>query len=261
MEPFRCSLSLPTLFPQDKIFNERQNVEKIRVLGIDTTAEYGSVALIEKERVVASATFEGGRKHSVQLFGAVESLLKNVNRALGDMDVFAVATGPGSFTGIRVGLAAVKGWAEALRKPVVGVSVLDAIAASCKPSTPWIVSVLNAQRGEFYAAFYNSPSAKDDYQLIGEPHLLKASEFQRTLQEKLLPEAAATLLTRGSQNMAPALRALGCGQYPLREVARPLAEVIGEMALRRKERNRDAPPGELAAFYLRRPDAEIHWKD
>ena len=234
---------------------------KIRVLGIDTTAEYGSVALVEKDRVVAAATFEGGRKHAVQLFGVVESLLKNMGRALGDMDVFAVATGPGSFTGIRVGLAAVKGWAEGLQKPVVGISVLDAIAASGEPSTPWIVPVLNAQRGDVYAAFYNSPSAKDDYQLIGEPHLLKASELQRTLQEKLPPEATATLLTRESQNMAPVLRALGCLQYPLQEVARPLAEVIGEMALRRKERNGPSHPGALSAFYLRRPDAEIQWKD
>ena len=117
-------------FPQTIAGRLNERLNEMKILGIDTTAGEGSVSLFAGGRPAATLTFEGGRKHSVNLFQAVEDLIRQAGCAFRDVDLISVARGPGSFTGIRVGLAAAKGWAEALGKPVVGVSVLDAMAAS-----------------------------------------------------------------------------------------------------------------------------------
>ena len=259
----------------------------MKILGIDTTAGEGSVSLFAGGRPAATLTFEGGRKHSVNLFQAVEDLIRQAGCAFRDVDLISVARGPGSFTGIRVGLAAAKGWAEALGKPVVGVSVLDAMAAdfSFSPSllnqgakqkanrgaTRWAVPVLDAERGELYAGFYRHSREDASRRTEGAPPeaespeiesiVLKVSEFPQRLREKFGEEARVTLLVRAGQRTGTALQQLGDGRYAVNQVRAPMAELVARLGEARFSGSGTGRPEALTAFYLRRPDAEIHWKD
>lgn len=120
------------------------------VLGVETTTPSGSVALLRAEadgdeEVVAELPLEA-RNYAASLFAATEAALAQAAIGLADVDLFAVADGPGSFTGERVGLTAVKGWIEALGKPAVNVSTLRAIGGP--------LAVLDAGRGEVYYGRY-----------------------------------------------------------------------------------------------------------
>ena len=233
----------------------------MRVLGIDTTSEQGSLAWIEKGEAPVTVSFEGGQKHSVHLFGAVERLLREQNRSLAEIDLFAVATGPGSFTGIRVGLAAVKGWAETLQKPVVGVSVLEAMVASGNPPTPWAVPIVNGGRGELYVAFFRSLAPGSEFRMEGEAMVIPGEEFLARYREKCSRQDDATLLTRAEEDLGATLNAIGCEGLLREEICRPLAQAVAALAGDRMNGQRVAPAEELRAFYIRRPDAELHWKE
>ncbi|MCZ6514999.1 MAG: tRNA (adenosine(37)-N6)-threonylcarbamoyltransferase complex dimerization subunit type 1 TsaB [Acidobacteria bacterium] len=254
----------------------------MKILGIDTTAGEGSVSLFAGGRPAATLRFEGGRKHSVNLFQAVEDLIRQSGCALRDVDLISVAAGPGSFTGIRVGLAAAKGWAEALGKPVVGVSVLEAMAADFSFSTglgkqranqganpvanQWTVPVLDAERGELYAGFYRPSGQEAGRRTECAPPeaasiVLKASEFPQRLREKFGEEACFTLLVRAGQRTGAALQSLGDGRIAVNQVRTPMAELVARLGEARFGGSGGGQPEALTAFYLRRPDAEIHWKD
>jgi tRNA threonylcarbamoyl adenosine modification protein YeaZ len=126
------------------------------ILGIDTSGRDGSVALArgsgERFEVLGLMPIAGGT-YSAQLIPAIAALLAGAFLAKGAIDLLAVASGPGSFTGLRVGLSTVKGLAEALTKPIVAVSLLAASAAAAR-QTASVVAALDAQRGEVYVGEY-----------------------------------------------------------------------------------------------------------
>ena len=99
-----------------------------RLLAIDTTSEYGSLALAEGGRLVEEVALRSAEGFAHTLFGEIENLLRRHNLQFGDLDAFAAAAGPGAFTGVRVGLTAAKGLAEATAQKVVAVSNLQALA-------------------------------------------------------------------------------------------------------------------------------------
>jgi tRNA threonylcarbamoyladenosine biosynthesis protein TsaB len=98
----------------------------MRVLGIDTSTSCGSIGLVEGERILCEYSLEGKASHSERVLKTVHRVLEDSNVAVGDVDGFAVSVGPGSFTGLRIGVSAAKGLAFATGKPVGGVSTLDA---------------------------------------------------------------------------------------------------------------------------------------
>ncbi len=127
----------------------------MRVLAVDTTAPSGSVALLDEGRLVGEFCLESPGTHSARLFRAVDALVEADGIGLEGIDAFAVAAGPGSFTGIRIGLGAVKALAFASGKPVAPVSALFALAM--KPAAEGarlVCPVLDAKKGEIYAALF-----------------------------------------------------------------------------------------------------------
>ena len=124
------------------------------ILSIDTTSEFGSIALTEANVVIEEIALQAPDGFGHVLFGHIEHLLEKNGTTVHQMECFAAASGPGSFTGVRVGLAAVKGLAEATGKRVVAVSNLRALAFF--GSAPLRAVVIDARRGEVYAAVYNS---------------------------------------------------------------------------------------------------------
>jgi len=133
----------------------------MRLLAVDTTTSSGSVALLEDRRLVGEIAGESGTTHSARLLGAVDHLLRSEGLAIADIGAFAVAAGPGSFTGIRIGLSTVKALAFASGKPVVPVSSLRALALKLAlAGAPLVCPVLDAKKGEVYAALFEMSAGR-----------------------------------------------------------------------------------------------------
>ncbi len=128
----------------------------MRVLAVDTSSPRGSLAIVGPEGVLAEARVVTAEGHSRWLLPAVSALLQGLALDARAIDVFAVTTGPGSFTGLRVGLGSVQGLAMASGRPCVGLSTLDVLAASASGSSGMIVALIDAFRGEVFAGVYDA---------------------------------------------------------------------------------------------------------
>jgi tRNA threonylcarbamoyladenosine biosynthesis protein TsaB len=126
----------------------------MRILGIDTSTIVATVAVIEKHRLMGEIIINHEKKHSEKILPAIDCLLKSINVSIKDIEGFAVSTGPGSFTGIRIGVATVKGLAQGLDRPVYGVSTLKALAYNMPVNNFIHCPMLDAQRGEVYTGLY-----------------------------------------------------------------------------------------------------------
>jgi tRNA threonylcarbamoyladenosine biosynthesis protein TsaB len=131
------------------------------ILAVDTTTFAGSVALLEKTKLLAEVNIDSASTYSERLLPAVDFILKTNGMNIKDMDGFALAAGPGSFTGIRIGLSTVKSFSYASGKPVAAVSTLKALAWKLRhPQNHLICSLLDAKKGEIYAALFESKRGK-----------------------------------------------------------------------------------------------------
>ena len=128
----------------------------MRVLAVDTSSPRGSLAVVGPDGVLAEARVVTAEGHSRWLLPAVSALLQGLAIGARTIDVFAVTTGPGSFTGLRVGLGSVQGLALASGRPCVGLSTLDVLAASAAGSSGTIVALIDAFRGEVFSGVYDA---------------------------------------------------------------------------------------------------------
>ena len=126
----------------------------MKILAIDSTAIVASVALCDDEKLIALYTVNNGNTHSETLLPMVESILKEAKLTPADIELFAVSNGPGSFTGVRIGCATVKGLAFGRMTPCVGVSTLEALAYNLKGSDGILCPVMNARRNQVYNALF-----------------------------------------------------------------------------------------------------------
>ena len=124
------------------------------ILALDATALAGSVALCENERLLAEFTIQTGNTHSETLLPMVESVLRMTGRAVDDIDLFACTQGPGSFTGVRIGVAAAKGFAWGREIPCFGVSTLEAMALSLGAYQGYVCPCMDARRSQVYNALF-----------------------------------------------------------------------------------------------------------
>lgn len=214
-------------------------------LAVDTTAEFGSIALADENGVREEVLLHAPAGFSQVLFGAVEGLLARRGVRLADIELFAGAAGPGSFTGVRVGLSAIKGLAEVLGKRVMAVSNLAALAEFGKSEAR--ATVIDARRGEVYAALYDSGG----HQIVPEV----VAPFQKFL--RLLPERELEWI---SQDFAPFLPALAGTRFehdPVTQAPRAMAGAIAKLAIRRAAAGLAQDPAAIEANYVRRSDAEL----
>ena len=133
------------------------------ILAVDTSSTSGSVALLEDERAILEINIHTGLNHSQTILPSIDQLLRSADLSLSVVDLFAVTTGPGSFTGLRIGISLIKGLALALAKPVTGVSTLDALAWNLFGAKHPICPMLDAKKGQVYASLYETAPN-------GEPH-------------------------------------------------------------------------------------------
>lgn len=154
----------------------------MKILGFDSSAKTASVAVCDENGLTAQYFQNCGLTHSRTLLPMAEDMIKNLDISLNDIDLFAVAQGPGSFTGIRIGVSTVKGLAWALGKPVCGVSTLEAMAynGSVLPDGSLVCCVMDARRSQFYNALFEMrggvPFRLCPDRAIGAEELIKDAE-------------------------------------------------------------------------------------
>jgi tRNA threonylcarbamoyladenosine biosynthesis protein TsaB len=141
----------------------------MKILGVDTTTMMGAVGIVDGDEPVAELCTNISVTHSERLMSHIDGLLKSARMTLADLDGFAVSIGPGSFTGLRIGIAAVKGLAYATGKPVAGVGSLDVIADNIPLCMSQVCPVLDARKKMVYAAVY---SGGTDKRTLMEPDVL-----------------------------------------------------------------------------------------
>ncbi|MBE6715046.1 MAG: tRNA (adenosine(37)-N6)-threonylcarbamoyltransferase complex dimerization subunit type 1 TsaB [Ruminococcaceae bacterium] len=124
------------------------------ILSLDSAATVASVALVRDETVLGEYTLNAGNTHSVTLLPMIEHLLKMTGKKIEDIDLFAISEGPGSFTGVRIGAACIKGLAFQYDKPCVGVSTLEALAYNLRGFGGIICPCMNARRDQVYTALF-----------------------------------------------------------------------------------------------------------
>ncbi len=219
------------------------------LLAVDATHEFGSLALARGETILEEVLLHSPSGFGHILFERISNLLANHGLKPGSIDCFAAASGPGSFTGVRVGLACVKGLAEALGKPALAVSNLRALAWF--GSAPLRATVLDARRGEIYGAVYNAAGA------LAQPEAV--AKFPVWLES--LPEGAMEFV---STDFAPFRAALAATRFEAANIVtapRALAGAIARIALPAWRNGEPADPAALDANYVRRSDAELFWKE
>ena len=215
------------------------------ILAADTSGKNGSLALVRFEaesfHTLELVSLEGGT-FSAQLVPQISALLSRYHLSKSDIDGFAVASGPGSFTGLRVGLAAIKALAEILQKPIAAVSLLEAVACAAGREGN-VLAALDAGRGEIYCGEYEIRESRAT--LISQ-RLLSAQEFTAGAAGRTVatPDARVTDLARAS-NLQITLIA------PLR------ADAIARLGFEKIQAGEIASPESLDATYIRRSDAEI----
>ena len=128
----------------------------MKILSLDSSATVATVALCEDERLLAESTLNNGNTHSETLLPMVEALLRSYGIPVAEIDLFAATNGPGSFTGVRIGAATLKGLAFGSGKPCIGVSTLEAIAENLTVREGLICPVMNARRSQVYTALFRS---------------------------------------------------------------------------------------------------------
>jgi len=126
----------------------------MKILGVDTSTAVGSIGIIEDESVIAEYSLNVVASHSAKLMPAIDDALKRSALKIQELDAFAVAIGPGSFTGLRIGVGTVKSFCYALKKPIVGVVTLDVLAYNLKYADKLICPILDARKQEVYSAIY-----------------------------------------------------------------------------------------------------------
>lgn len=159
----------------------------MKLLAIDTSTDYLTLAVTDGDKVIGRLHKKAERSHSSLLVPMIDRLLKRAKIRLKDIDAFAIGIGPGSFTGLRIGVATVKGLAYSLKKPVVAVPTLDAIAGNVKGFNGIICPVLDAKKNKVYACLYKSDGV--NIKKVSKYLLLSLGDLRerlRNLKEKIL---------------------------------------------------------------------------
>ena len=153
----------------------------MNILAIDTSSKYFYLAIAEDDKIKVSIRRPSGRELSRMIIPLIEKALKKANLSLGGIDYFACGLGPGSFTGLRVGLAVIKGFAFSLNKPVAGIVSLDVIAGSQSNFSGYVCPVVDARRSLVYSAIYRAKNGalkrKSRYLLVSPNDLLVQSQI------------------------------------------------------------------------------------
>ncbi|WP_366922915.1 tRNA (adenosine(37)-N6)-threonylcarbamoyltransferase complex dimerization subunit type 1 TsaB [Metallumcola ferriviriculae] len=224
------------------------------ILALETATAVASVAVIDKGKLIGEFFTNTSKNHSQSLMPLVDSLLRFVAKDIEEVAAFALAIGPGSFTGLRIGLATVKGMCIALNKPAIGVSTLDGLAMNVSGAQGLICPLLDARKSEVYTAVYNTQDNE----------LCRLTDYMAVAPSELMEQLA-------KYDQPVTILGDAVDAYPevfkepfLRKAAQgnrwPRAAQVAQLAWQRLQRGEVDDIYNLAPFYIRRSEAEVSWE-
>ncbi len=226
----------------------------MKVLGIETATRTGSVAVVTEHGVVAEYTLNIEVTHSERLMETVDRVLTGAGIALADLDGLCVSAGPGSFTGLRIGIATVKGIAMATGKPAAAVPTLMALAWNIPHAGYPVCPLLDARKNEVYAALYREE--KGSFVPVMESQTLSFDALAAKITERTVFTGEGSYLFRAELQRRFGELALFAPLSALVPSAASVAE-LGMFALRS---GKQVAPDDLVPIYIRRPEAEVAWE-
>jgi tRNA threonylcarbamoyladenosine biosynthesis protein TsaB len=225
------------------------------ILGIETATHRVGCAIGGHEGVIGLYESARDRRHAETLVPAIQFVMRQARIGLDEIGAVAVDVGPGLYTGLRVGVAAAKAIASALRVPMVGIPSLDLLALPVRHTSRTIVAMIDARRDELFYAFYRAvPGGVQRLtpHQVGKPDDV-VSELQATGQDVLL-------VGDGARRYAAAFEDLRGVELVEQWLAHPSAAPLVQLAHSYALREEFVNPWDLEPVYLRRPDAEINWE-
>jgi tRNA threonylcarbamoyladenosine biosynthesis protein TsaB len=227
------------------------------VLAIDTSSKTLSVALLEDELIRAEVFINADMNHSIKLLHAIKYVYEQASLKADKADFYVCTTGPGSFTGLRIGVSTVKGLAIATGKPVIGISSLDALAANITPPASLnICPMLDAQRGQVYTALYKI--SEDLLPLcIGKEQVADVESFLKGVTENTI------FLGSGAIKYAPVIKKTLADKFILAQERQchVRAGMVGILGIKMFREGKASDPLTFAPNYLRPSEAERKFDD
>jgi len=228
----------------------------MKILAVDTATKSCSVAIVSNNKLLAEETLVSNQTHSKHLMDMINKVIGLSGLTVSDLDGFAVTRGPGSFTGLRIGISSIKGLAAASGKPVVSVSSLEALARQCCFSSYLICPLIDAHRGEVYCSRYRFFRSG-----------LEDGILRRETKEQVLPPGKAVadinepclLVGNGAliyiESIIEKLGAIAHFATPGQNTI--WASTVADLSMYRFERNDTDDISSLVPYYIRKSDAEL----
>ncbi len=234
------------------------------ILAIETSTQAGSIALVEApsgeelptgEKLLGEYLLDLPRTHSERLMPSIDRLLQDTSLSINRVQGIAISLGPGSFTGLRIGVAAAKGLAYALRIPVVGISTLEALANNIPYATSLICPVLDARKKEVYAALFRG-NGQERLQKISEDWILPPEDLCSRISEETI------FLGNGIETYGAVLRGkLGSNAlFAPSELSTPRAASVARLSLSQFKKGLSMDLFSFTPIYIRRSEAEIQYE-
>ncbi len=222
------------------------------ILGIETATEQVGVAIGGHEGVIATFEVARGRRHAEILVPAIEFVCRQADMDLSEIGVIAVDVGPGLFTGMRVGLAAAKALAQALRIPMIGITSLDLLAFPCRHTDRVIVPVIDARKGEVFWSMYRQ--VPGGVQQVSAPTVGPIDEL---ISDLLARSQDVLCVGDGAERYREQI--VDGYRCEISAPAHPSPGALVQLAHARALREEWVRPNDIVPVYLRLPDAQINW--
>ena len=220
------------------------------LLAVDTSTTSCSVAVLKNRQLVSETTYTAGKTHSRHLMSIVAQTLAACGWGPRDLDGFAVSRGPGTFTGLRIGISTIKGLALSARKPVVGISSLRALAFPLADLVCPVVAMIDARRGEVYANQYHP--VRGEFDAVGPASVAAPESLARVIPPDAVLVGSGALQYRDVfADHCPGARVAGALQHIVR------ASSVGMLALQRFEQSDVDAVENLVPEYIRKSDAQV----
>ena len=231
----------------------------MKILSLDSATESASCALLDDEKLLGEITFNYKKQHSIITMPMIDSLLKNTGTDIKDIDGFVVSKGPGSFTGLRIGMATIKGLSQGLNKPLISISSLDALAHNLAFSEGIICPIMDALRNNVYTALYKFEENKlvrlSDYMAI---HIDELLEELKKYDSKVIFIGDGTY--KFKDYLVEKTEGLNIGFAPT-SLNLVKASSLGELGLNHLKNEEDENIFSIAPIYLRKSQAEREYEE
>ena len=228
----------------------------MKILAIDTSTAAASAALVEDGNLCCEYILNDGKKHSEKLITLIDMVIKSCGMEVSDIDVFACSTGPGSFTGLRVGASAIKGMAQALNKVVIGVPTLDGLAYNLWGYKGFVCPVLDAQRNMVYASLYGFET--DDMVKIKDFHAIGITELMGELnsfnEDIIFLGDAISIFKKEIKKF------LGKAKFASTGFVYPRASSVASLAAFKYGKGEISKYDDLKIHYIRKSQAEVEYE-